>query len=102
MKYEKTIWKDHIVDVDTKEIIQHGTPQSAMNFNNMEGGIERNDTLARANKSNLTSLAVEVSILKDASLNNMTNNVFFENFENTNSIIIENGIYDQEGKRLYA
>ena len=76
MKYIKTKWKDHIVDVDTGEVIQHGTPQSARNFNIIEDGVYNVTTQAKENKSNITSMAVEVATLKNASLINMTNNVF--------------------------
>ena len=60
--YNQTEWKDHVVefpdrrkitdngdgtsDVEkaTGEVIQQGTPQSATNFNNMEGGIQDGQT----------------------------------------------------------
>ena len=38
--YNRTEWKDKVVDLSTGEVIQEGTPQSAGNFNNMEIGIE--------------------------------------------------------------
>lgn len=38
--YNRTEWKDKVVDSFTGEVIQEGTPQSAGNFNNMEIGIE--------------------------------------------------------------
>lgn len=38
--YNRTEWKDKVVDSSTGEVIQEGTPQSAGNFNNMEIGIE--------------------------------------------------------------
>lgn len=102
MKYNKTVWVDHIVDIDTEEIIQQGTPVSARNLNNMEVGIYAANEQSTVNKSNITSLAVEVAILKDASINNITNNVFFENFNNLDSVEVTNGIYDKVGKRLYV
>lgn len=37
--YTPTKWIDHVVDDDTGELIQEGTPKSAGNFNNMEHGI---------------------------------------------------------------
>ena len=37
--YRNTQWIDEVKDQDTEEVIQEGTPQSAGNFNNMEGGI---------------------------------------------------------------
>ena len=44
----------------------------------------------------------EVAILKNASLNNLTNNVFFENFEDLNDIKLSNGIYDPVAKKIYV
>ena len=37
--YNNTFWRDKVVDVDTGEVIQEGTEQSAGHFNNMEAGI---------------------------------------------------------------
>lgn len=102
MGYSKTEWVDHIKDIDTGEVIQQGTPISARNLNNMEDGIFDNYVLSRANKGDLTSLSVEVAILKEASLNNMTNNVFFESFNSLDDVEVSNGIYDKVGKRLYV
>lgn len=44
--YNRTTWKDHVVDPGTGAVIQQGTPQSAANFNNMEEGIFANDAFA--------------------------------------------------------
>ncbi len=38
--YNQTHWLDKVVDPDTQEVIQPGTPQSAGNFNKMENGIQ--------------------------------------------------------------
>lgn len=38
--YDRTQWKDKVVDESTGDVIQEGTLQSAGNFNNMEDGIE--------------------------------------------------------------
>ena len=37
--YRNTHWIDEVLDQDTEEVIEEGTPQSAGNFNNMEHGI---------------------------------------------------------------
>lgn len=37
--YNATKWLDKVVDVDSGEVIQAGTDQSATHFNNMESGI---------------------------------------------------------------
>lgn len=38
MSYTRIIWQDHVVDQQTGDVIQQGTPQSAKNFNNIEEG----------------------------------------------------------------
>ncbi len=42
--YSKTHWQDRVVDPETGEVVQEGTFMSAEHFNNMEDGIEANDT----------------------------------------------------------
>ncbi|MDO5149246.1 MAG: hypothetical protein Q4D76_07620 [Oscillospiraceae bacterium] len=37
--YQKKEWVDEVIDVESGETIQRGTPQSAKNFNNIESGI---------------------------------------------------------------
>ncbi|SKC68050.1 inorganic polyphosphate kinase [Maledivibacter halophilus] len=101
-RYDKNYWKDHIVDIDTEEVIQEGTPISARRMNHIEDGIYNVTDETINNSNNITSLAVEVAILKNASLNNLTNNVFFENFDNLDSVEIENGIYDPVEKKIYV
>lgn len=45
--YDRTFWKDHIVDEDTSEVLQQGTLQDAEHFNNEEEGIHAgNETAA--------------------------------------------------------
>lgn len=100
--YSKTDWKDHIVDMDTGEVIQEGTPVSARHMNNIEAGIFNVTEEATKNTMLIAGLTTEVKILKDASLNNMTNNVFFENFEDLGSIKLYNGIYDTVSKKIYV
>jgi len=41
-------------------------------------------------------------VLKDATLNNMTNNVFLINFDSVNSVAITSGIYDPVARKLYV
>ena len=101
-KYNKTNWVDHIVDIDTGEVIQHGTPISARHLNNIEEGIYSVTSESIKNTNDIISLAIEVAVLKNASLNNLNNNVFFINLENADSIKVENGVYDPIGKRIYA
>lgn len=57
------------------------------------------DDIEKINAFNI-SLAAEVSILKNASLNNLTNNIFFEDFKDLSSINLKNGCYDSVNKKL--
>lgn len=100
--YNKTDWKDHIVDMDTGEVIQEGTPVSAYNMNHIEQGIHNVTGVTITNEALIASLTAEVAILKNASLNNLTNNVFFENLENIDDIKLSNGIYDSVAKKIYV
>lgn len=88
--------------MDSGEVIQEGTPISANVMNNIEQGVYNATSEVTKNSSDITSLAIEVAILKNASLNNLTNNVFFENFDNLDSLKVENGIYDPEEKKIYV
>ncbi|WP_206458927.1 hypothetical protein [Anaerovorax sp. IOR16] len=45
MIYDKTIWVDHVVDSDTGEVIQQGTPISENRLNKSEDGIFENREL---------------------------------------------------------
>lgn len=44
----------------------------------------------------------EIKVLKDATLNNMTNNVFLINFDSVDSVAITSGIYDPVARKLYV
>lgn len=64
--YNKTIWKDHVVDTEGA-VIQQGTPQSATNFNNIEDGVFANDSFNSVlvqeiiqNKRNIATLDGEI------------------------------------------
>ncbi|MSU03203.1 inorganic polyphosphate kinase [Tissierella pigra] len=82
------------------EIFEHGTPHSANTMNHLDEGIYKSSLQAKTNKDDITSLAVEVAILKNASLNNITHNIFIVNFANMDSIELVNGVYDETQKRL--
>lgn len=116
--YEKQIWQDHIVErpgafVEVElengiilhipnegEILQEGSPHSEGRMNHMEEGIYNASRQAKTNKDDITSLAVEVAILKNASLNNFTHNIFMVNFATLDSVELNNGVYDSLGKRV--
>lgn len=117
-EYEKQIWVDHITErpgaykevplpdgsilhvPDEGKILEEGSPHSQGRMNHMENGIYNASRQGRINKDDITSLAVEVAILKNASLNNFTNNIFIVNFANLDSVELTHGIYDMAQKRL--
>ncbi|WMM26649.1 hypothetical protein RBU61_08220 [Tissierella sp. MB52-C2] len=116
--YEKQTWQDRITErpgtfrevqnqdgsithiPDEGEVLEEGSPFSANRMNYIEGGIYKSSIQAKTNKDDITSLAVEVAILKNASLNNITHNIFIVNFTNLDSIELNHGVYDSLGKRL--
>lgn len=116
--YKKQIWQDHIVErpgtfrevqnpdgtvthiAEEGEVLEEGSPFSANRMNHMEDGIYNANRQAKTNKDDITSLAVEVAILKNASLNNFTHNIFMVNFTNLDSIELAHGVYDEAQKRL--
>lgn len=117
-EYTKLGWNDHIAErpgtfrevqnpdgsithiPDEGEILQEGTPVSANNLNHMDEGIYKANRQAKTNKDDITSLAVEVAILKNASLNNFTHNIFMVNFATLDSVELIHGVYDEVGKRV--
>ena len=118
MNYEKIGWKDYISErpgtfrevqnqdgtvthvPEEGEVLQEGTPVSANNLNHMDEGIYDANRQANTNKDDITSLAVEVAILKNASLNNFTHNIFMVNFETLDSVNLVHGVWDMQGKRV--
>ncbi|MBU5676761.1 hypothetical protein KQI88_10050 [Alkaliphilus sp. MSJ-5] len=117
-EYIKIGWQDHISErpgtfreiqnqdgsvthiPDEGEILQTGTPVSANKLNHMDEGIYQANRQAKINRNDITSLAVEVAILKNAALNNFTDNIFVVNFANLDSVELTNGVYDEVGKRV--
>lgn len=51
--YQKKEWVDEVIDAESGETIQRGTPQSAKNFNNIESGVLDNQIA-----SNLILIAI--------------------------------------------
>lgn len=44
----------------------------------------------------------EIKVLKDATLNNMVNNVFLKNFDSVTAVAITSGIYDPVARKIYV
>ena len=100
--YERIGWLDHVVDIITEEVIQEGTPVSQTNMNHMDDGIWQNRETIILHDSQIADAQREIKVLKDATLNNMVNNVFLINFVSVTSVAIASGIYDPMARKIYV
>lgn len=100
--YEKIGWLDHVQDIETGEVIQEGTPVSQVNMNHMDEGIFTNREAVILHEAQIADAQKEVKVLKDATLNNMVNNVFLINFNTVTSVAITSGIYDPVARKIYV
>ena len=100
--YEKVGWLDHVVDVATNEVIQEGTPLSQTNLGRMDDGIEKVTAETIIHAALIADAQKEIKVLKDATLNNMTQNVFLKNFDTVDSVAITSGIYDPVARKIYV
>lgn len=100
--YEKIGWLDHVQDIETGEVIQEGTPVSQVNMNHMDEGIFTNREAVILHEAQIADAQKEIKVLKDATLNNMVNNVFLINFNTVTSVAITLGIYDSVARKIYV
>lgn len=100
--YEKIGWLDHVQDIETGEVIQEGTPVSQVNMNHMDEGIFTNREAVILHEVQIADAQKEIKVLKDATLNNMVNNVFLINFNTVTSVAITSGIYDPVARKIYV
>lgn len=100
--YEKIGWLDHVQDIETGEVIQEGTPVSQVNMNRMDEGIFTNREAVILHEAQIADAQKEIKVLKDATLNNMVNNVFLINFNTVTSVAITSGIYDPVARKIYV
>lgn len=100
--YERIGWLDHVVDIITEEVIQEGTPVSQTNMNHMDDGIWQNRETIILHDSQIADAQREIKVLKDATLNNMVNNVFLINFVSVTSVAIASGICDPVARKIYV
>lgn len=100
--YERIGWLDHVVDIIAEEVIQEGTPVSQTNMNHMDDGIWQNRETIILHDSQIADAQREIKVLKDATLNNMVNNVFLINFVSVTSVAIASGIYDPVARKIYV
>ncbi|MEG2001198.1 MAG: inorganic polyphosphate kinase [Evtepia sp.] len=100
--YHKVGWLDHVEDVATGEVIQEGTPLSQTNLGHMDDGIQAVTVTTIAQEAMIADNQKEIKVLKDATLNNMVNNVFLKNFDSVTSVAITSGIYDSVARKIYV
>lgn len=100
--YEKVNWLDHVVDDESGEVIQEGTPLSQTNLGRMDDGILAVTETTIAQEAQIADAQKEIKVLKDATLNNMVNNVFLKNFDTVDSVAITSGIYDPVARKIYV
>lgn len=100
--YEKIGWLDHVQDIETGEVIQEGTPMSQVNMNHMDEGIFTNREAVILHEAQIADAQKEIKVLKDATLNNMVNNVFLINFNTVTSVAITSGICDSVARKIYV
>ena len=100
--YEKIGWRDLVQVIETGEVIQEGTPVSQVNMNHMDEGIFTNREAVILHEAQIADAQKEIKVLKDATLNNMVNNVFLINFNTVTSVAITSGIYDPVARKIYV
>lgn len=100
--YRKVGWLDHVEDVATGEVIQEGTPLSQTNLGQMDDGILAVTETTIAQEGQIADNQKEIKVLKDATFNNMVNNVFLINFDSVTSVAITSGIFDPVARKIYV
>ena len=98
--YEKIGWLDHVQDIETGEVVQK-VPSSQVNMNHMDEGIFTNREAVILHEAQIADAEGD-KVLKDATLNNMVNNVFLINFNTVTSVAITSGIYDSVARKIYV
>lgn len=70
--YIKTNWRDHIVDIETGQVIQEGTRFTASRANNMEDGIFNAYEYLKLYSDEITKLRIQLEMIGRAPVNNGT------------------------------
>ncbi|MPN42117.1 hypothetical protein SDC9_189673 [bioreactor metagenome] len=102
--YERVGWQDHVVDETTNPptIVQEGTPLSQTHLGHMDDGIQAVTATTITQETQIAAAQAEIKVLKDATLNNMVNNVFLKNFDSVSAVAISSGIYDPIARKIYV
>ena len=99
--YKKQEWIDHIEDVDTGEILQEGTLYCARLMNHIEDGIYPAHNEMIELQILIQNLQTRVDTLEGNLINNMPNNIFYEDFSTLDDINLVDGVYDIKEKKIY-
>lgn len=102
LPYKLIGWLDHVKDIITGEVIQEGTPVSQSRMNHMDDGIFVNREAVILHEAQIADAEKEIKVLKDATFNNMVNNVFLINFDSVASVDIISGIFDPKARKIYV
>lgn len=102
LPYKLIGWLDHVKDIITGEVIQEGTPVSQSRMNHMDDGIFVNREAVILHEAQIADAQKEIKVLKDATFNNMVNNVFLINFDSMSSVDIISGIFDPKARKIYV
>lgn len=119
-KYKKTQWKDNLVEypnvfkseeIDNGmivldkyegEVYQSGTPVEEVIMNNIEDGILNNNKYILATIDDVKDLQLKVLILQASLTGNVNGDVFVDNLDDLDSIVLNRGIYDSNEKSIYC
>ena len=102
LPYKLIGWLDHVKDIITGEVIQEGTPVSQSRMNHMDDGIFVNREAVILHEAQIADAEKEIKVLKDATFNNMVNNVFLKNFDSVDAVAIISGVYDPVARKIYV
>lgn len=103
MAYEKQEWLDHIVDPETGEIIQQGSPVTANRMAHIEDGVFRAHEIADGAKNLSAALSIQVAIMAGGALfGGVGGNMIFEDMADMAEMQIDRGVFDPDEQRIYA
>lgn len=105
--YIPTEWHDKVTDPEG-DITHPGTKFTARRGNNLEQGVDKAherlnntvlyiDDLTRTQKN----LRLEFLLLKASVTSGLTSNIFVENFETTDDIVLMHGSHDPADQKLF-
>ncbi|WP_232695469.1 hypothetical protein [Brevibacillus daliensis] len=76
------------------------SPVTETDINRWEKGIDDAHKLLELHAIDISRLLIDLKTVKDAVFNNFTDNVFFEDFHTLDDVLLVEGWYDEENKRV--